>query len=113
MAISQYAPLQVAYTIVRIGKRLEDVSFDELNDTWRHYYASDRRYRLFFSAVVDGNAIFRIGKLRMLVEQRIDGCVYARWINDDIFKKKACWRVVPTGEKESPHVSEWQEVVRI
>ena len=113
MAISQYTPIQVAYTIVRIGKRLEDISYEELNDTWRHYYASDRRYRLYFSAAIDGNSIFRISRKRVLIEQRIDGCVYARWINNDIFKKKACWRVVPTGDKAKPHVSEWQEVVRI
>lgn len=113
MAISQYTPLQVAYTIIRIGKRLEDVSWDELNETWLKYYACDRRYRIFWCATAGGYAIFRIGKLRVLIEQRIDGCVFARWINDDIFVNKACWKVTPTGDSSSPYVSEWQDVVLI
>jgi len=84
MAISQYTPLQVAYTIIRIGKRLEDINFEELNATWLEFYASDRRYRLFWCAGMDGYSVFRIGKLRILIKQRIDGCVFARWIDDDI-----------------------------
>lgn len=49
----------------------------------------------------------------MLIEQRIDGCVFARWINDDIFTNKACWKVTPTGDSSRPYVSEWQDVIRI
>jgi hypothetical protein len=113
MAVSQYTPLQIAYTIVRIGKRLEDVSFEELNDVWLTHYACDRRYRLFWCAAVGGHAIFRIGKKRVLIEQRIDGCVFARWIQSDIFREKTCWKVTPTGDASRPYVSEWQEVVKI
>lgn len=113
MAISQYTPLQVAYTIVRIGKRLEDVSWEELNETWLRYYAADKRYRIFWCAAVGGHAIFRIGKLRMIIEHRDDGCVFTRWINDDIFKDKACWKVTPTGDSSRPYVGEWQEMIKI
>lgn len=113
MAISQYTPLQVAYTIIRIGKRLEDINWDELNETWLNHYASDMRYRIHWCSAIGGHAIFRIGKLRVLIEQRVDGCVFARWINDDIFANKACWKVTPTGDANKPYVSEWQDVVKI
>ena len=113
MAISQYTPLQVAYTLARIGKRLDDVSFEELNETWLEHYASDRRYRIFWCAAAGGHAIFRIGELQMVIIQRIDGCVFARWLNNDILEKKACWKVTQTGDSNRPYISEWQEVVKI
>lgn len=113
MAISQYTPLQLACTIVRIHKRLEDISWDELNQTWLNFYSYDRRYRIYWCACIGDHAIFRIGKLRILLKQRVDGCVFARWINDDILADKPCWKVTPTGDSNRPYMAKWQGMVLI
>lgn len=113
MAISQYTPLQLAYTIMRIGKRLEDVSWDELNETWLEHYSRDRIYSIFWCAGIEGHAIFRIGKLRVLIEQRVDGCIFARWICNDIAQEKACWKVTPDASSKTGYTSEWQDVTKI
>lgn len=98
---------------MRVGKKLDDISWDELNEVWLRYYAVDRRYRLFWCAGIGGHAIFRIGKLRVLVEQRVDGCIFARWICNDIHEDKACWRVYPDASSKTGYRSEWQEIVKI
>jgi hypothetical protein len=113
VTISQYTPLQVAYTIMRIGKRLEDIDWDELNETWLNYYASDRRYRINWCSSIEGHAIFRIGKLRVIIEQRVDGCIFARWICNDIAEEKACWKVTPDASNKNGYTSEWQDVIKI
>lgn len=83
---------------------------------WYKLLARDKRYKIYHGCIRDnGSGIWFIGDPdrngRKVYVQRDNDIWYARFVNNDLYQRKPCWKVERL--KGGAFKSEWQDEVRI